>query len=72
MSKKAILSTAIDADLKKAATVYCNAHGLKLQYLIEQALLERLEDAVDLEIYQKRRNEETVPLEQILKEYKTR
>lgn len=67
-----MLSTVIDADIKKAATAYCIAHGLKLQYLIEQALLERLEDAVDLEAYQKRKNEETFSLEEVLKEYKKR
>lgn len=37
-----------------------------MRFLIEQALIERLEDEIDLEAYRKRRNEETFTLEEVL------
>lgn len=70
MSKDATLSTLIDADVKEAVTRFCKARGLKLRYLIEEALIEQLEDAVDLEAYHARRHEETVPLAKILSSLK--
>lgn len=60
------LSTVIDARVKKAVTAFCRSRGLKLRYVIEQALVEQLEDEMDLQVYQERRNEETVPLEKII------
>lgn len=66
MSETATLSTVIDVRVKNAITSFCKRRGIKLRYLIEQALIEQLEDEIDLEAYRARRNEETVPLEQIL------
>lgn len=66
MSRTATLSTVIDANVKDAATRFCKRRGLKLQYLVEQALVEQLEDEIDLEAYHQRRHEETIPLEKIL------
>ena len=67
MSQTSTLSTIIDAQVKEAVTEFCKRRGIKLRYLVEQALVEQLEDEIDLEAYRTRRNEETVPLEQILK-----
>lgn len=66
MSETATLSTIIDARVKDAITAFCKKRGVKLRYLIEQALIEQLEDEIDLEAYRARRNEETVPFEKIL------
>jgi antitoxin component of RelBE/YafQ-DinJ toxin-antitoxin module len=66
MSQLATLSTIIDARVKEAATQFCKRRGLKLRHLVEQALVEQLEDEIDLEAYHQRRNEETIPLEKIL------
>jgi Family of unknown function (DUF6290) len=66
MRETAILSTTIDAGLKEAITSFCKRRGIKLRYLIEQALIEQLEDEADLEAYRARRDEETVPLEEVL------
>jgi len=60
------LSTLIDARVKKAALEFCRRRGLKLRYLVEQALIEQIEDEIDLEAYRRRKDEDTVPLEQIL------
>lgn len=66
MAKEATLSTVINADVKEAVTRFCKERGLKLRYLIEEALIEQLEDAIDLEAYHNRRHEETIPLSKIL------
>ncbi len=62
----AVLSTLIDSQVKEATTRFCKKRGLKLRHLVEQALVEQLEDEIDLEAYHQRRHEETVPLERIL------
>ncbi|MBI1861493.1 MAG: hypothetical protein HYR96_11305 [Deltaproteobacteria bacterium] len=67
MKRTATISTVIDANVKKAATEYCKKNGLKLQYLVERGLIEQLEDAIDLEAFRSRREEEMVPLETVLK-----
>lgn len=66
MSETATLSTIIDARVKDAITAFCKKRGIKLRYLIEQALVEQLEDEIDLEAYRTRRNEETVSFEKVL------
>ncbi|MBS1768469.1 MAG: hypothetical protein JSS77_02310 [Acidobacteria bacterium] len=66
MSETATLSTIIDARVKDAVTEFCKRRGIKMRFLIEQALIERLEDEIDLEAYRKRRNEETFTLEEVL------
>jgi len=68
MSETATLSTIIDANVKKAVTRYCKERGIKLRFLVEQALIERLEDEIDLEAFHARRSEETFSLEEILAE----
>lgn len=66
MNKTAPLSTIIDAEVKRAVTEYCRRRGLKLRYFIEQALVEQIEDAIDLDAYHERRDEELVDFEEIL------
>jgi hypothetical protein len=66
MAETITLSTEIDSQIKKAALEFCRRRGLKLRYLVEQALMEQLEDEIDLEAYHQRRSEETVSLEDIL------
>lgn len=70
MAKLTSISTNIDPDLKKALTSYCKKKGLKIQSFIENAILEQLEDLVDIEDYHSRKNEETVSLNELLKKYK--
>lgn len=68
MSETATLSTIIDARVKNAVTDFCKRRGIKIRYLIEQALIEQLENEIDLEAYNERRNEETYSLEEVLAE----
>ena len=66
MSETATLSTVIDARVKDAITSFCKRRGIKLRYMVEQALIEQLEDEIDLEAYRERRDEQTFSLEEIL------
>lgn len=66
MSEMTTLSTLISSQVKNATVLFCKRRGLKLRHFIEQALIEQLEDEMDLEAYRQRRNEETLPLETIL------
>lgn len=66
MSETATLSTVIDSRVKEALVSFCKRRGIKLRYMIEQALIEQLEDEIDLEAYEARKNEETVSLEEVL------
>lgn len=66
MSETATLSTIIDARVKNAVTEFCKQRGIKVRYLVEQALIEQLEDEIDLGEYQRRRDEERFTLEEVL------
>jgi hypothetical protein len=70
MSKQTSLSTIIDSDLKKALTAFCKKRGLKIQSVVETAIREQLEDEIDLDTYRARKNEDEIPLSQILKKQK--
>ena len=67
MSKQVTLTTNIDQDLKKALSLFCKKYGLKIQSVVENAIRERLEDEVDIAIYNERKNEQEVSLESVLK-----
>ena len=66
MRQTATLSTIIDADVKLALTTYCERHGLKMRSVIERAIVEQLEDEIDLQAYRDRKDEPTIPLEDVL------
>lgn len=66
MEKTVTLSTIISSDIKRAAVSFCKRKGLKLRYFIEEALIDQLEDEIDIETFRRRRNEEIIPLEQVL------
>jgi len=66
MSELASLSTVIDARVKKALSDYCKRRGLKLRFVVEEALVEQLEDELDLEAYYKRKDEDRFTLDEVL------
>lgn len=67
MSKLVTLSTNIDEELKEALTDFCRKKGLKIQHVIEKAILDQLEDEIDIDAYLKRKDEEEIPFEKIIK-----
>jgi regulator of PEP synthase PpsR (kinase-PPPase family) len=66
MSDTATLSTIIDARVKDALIAFCKKRGIKMRYMIEQALIEQLEDEIDLEAYRERKDEEKFTLEEVM------
>lgn len=50
------LTHRIDEKLKKALDAFCEAHGLKQQAVIAEALAQWLEDAEDLMLIEERRS----------------
>lgn len=67
MSDYQTLSTNIDSEIKKALVAFCKKKGLKIQHFVEKAIVEQLEDEIDLEAYFERKDEKTIPLKDILK-----
>lgn len=67
MGKLVTLSTNLDIQIKEALTAFCKKKGLKIQHFVEKAIVEQLEDEIDLEAYYQRRDEETVSLSSLLK-----
>lgn len=67
MSDYQTLSTNIDTELKKALVAFCKKKGLKIQHFVEKAILEQLEDEIDLDAYHERKDEKTVSLKKMLK-----
>ncbi len=67
MEQTTTLSTIIDSRVKEAATAFCKKRGMKLRHFIEMAVLEQIEDEIDLEAYHQRKHEDVVSLEDILK-----
>ena len=65
-STTATLSTLIDARVKNALSTYCKRRGLKLRYVVEEALVEQLEDEIDREAYYARKDEEVFSLDEVL------
>jgi hypothetical protein len=53
-------STTVRKSTKVLVERYCKKHGIRINHLVEQALMEYLEDAMDREIIESRELEETV------------
>jgi antitoxin component of RelBE/YafQ-DinJ toxin-antitoxin module len=67
MTKSVTLSTNIDAQIKEALSSFCKKKGLKIQHFVEKAILEQLEDAIDLEAYYERKDEETISFDELIR-----
>lgn len=60
MSETVSFSTTISKETKKLVEKFCKARGLKINHLVEKALLEFIEDEMDRSIIDDRALEETV------------
>jgi hypothetical protein len=57
-------STTIKTSTKDLLDRFCKKRGLRMNYIVETAILEFLEDEMDKEIIEKRELEETVAWKQ--------
>ena len=67
MSETVTLSTSIDLKIKEALSLFCKKKGLKIQHFVEKAILEQLEDEIDLEACFERKDEETISFDDLIK-----
>ena len=67
MANNSPFSTSMDTKIKSALQKYCKQKGFKISTFIEEAVLEKLEDEYDVEIYHKRKNEQRLSMEEVFK-----
>jgi len=53
-------STTISAPTKALLERYCKARGVRMNHFVEAAIIEKLEDEMDVELIEKRELEDTV------------
>jgi hypothetical protein len=70
MPRAATLSTNIDPAVKRALALYSKQRGLKIQFVVERAIVELIEDESDLAAWRQRRDESTVAWTEVLKAHK--
>ena len=67
MVKADPFSTSMDTKIKSALQKFCKQKGLKISSFVEEAVLEKLEDEYDVEIYKQRRNEPRLSMDAVFK-----
>ena len=70
MPREATLSTEIDPAVKRALALYSKKHGLKIRFVVEQAIVDLIEDESDLAAWRQRRDEPTLPWAEVLKAHR--
>jgi len=70
MARAATLSTTIDSEVKRALALYTKRHGLKIGFVVEQAIVELIEDEADLAAWRQRRDESTVAWAEVVKAHR--
>jgi len=64
------ISTQISDKAKKALSLFCKKRGIKINRFVEDAIIEKLEDEIDLAEFELRKNEERISFEDIKKSLK--
>lgn len=54
-------STTLNKDTKELLERFCKKRGIRMNHLVEQAILEHLEDEMDKELIEERELEDVVP-----------
>jgi len=70
MPREATLSTEIDPAVKRALATYSKRHGLKIRFVVEQAIVDLIEDESDLAAWRARRDEPVVPWAEVLRAHR--
>ena len=64
------LATKLDEHVKDALDALCEARGLKIGHFVQEAILDKIEELQDLDDLKKLRVEDSVSLDEIVKELK--
>lgn len=70
MPREATLSTSIDPMVKRALVRYTKQKGLKMRFVVEQAIVDMIEDEFDLAAWRDRRDEPAVRWADVLKAHR--
>lgn len=62
------LATRIDNKVKKAVSAACRQMGVKMKHFVEEALLDKLEEYLDLKEVARLRKEAVRPLEDVIRD----
>lgn len=62
------ISARIDSRIKEALDHYCERSGVKLNHLVKEAIIDKLEELEDVQDIKKLRNESTRSFSDLLKE----
>jgi hypothetical protein len=68
--EQAVLTARVNIKVKKLADAWCKSQGLVMARFIEEAILDKLEENLDLEEIEKLRREPTRPFSEVMKELK--
>jgi len=67
---QAVLTARINKKVKRLADQWCKSQGLVMARFIEEAILDKLEENLDLEEIEGLRREPTRPFSEVMKELK--
>ena len=68
MANFAVISARVDKRVKALVSKWCKAHGLVMAKFVEDAILDKLEEAGDLAKIAALRREPTRPFREVMKE----
>ena len=57
-------STTLSAQAKESLSKYCKTRGLKINYFLEEIIWDRLEEEMDIELYNKTDLDDVVSMEE--------
>ena len=68
--EQAVLTVRLNKKVKNLADQWCKSRGLVMARFIEEAILDKLEESLDIEDLDKLRREPTRPFSDVMKELK--
>ena len=68
--EQAVLTARVNKKVKKLADQWCKSQGLVMARFIEEAILDKLEENIDISEIEKLRREPTRPFAEVMKELK--
>lgn len=68
--EQSVITARVNSKVKKLADRWCKSQGLVMARFIEEAILDKLEENLDLEEIESLRREPTRPFSEVMKELK--
>ena len=69
--EQAVLTARVNKKVKKLADDWCRSHGLVMARFIEEAILDKLEEHLDLHEIESLRRDPVRPFSEVMKELKS-